>query len=219
MPVAIAGLAYHPIADVLIVTTNLDPDMIYFVNATTHATIAQFAHPAIGSYRGAGCELDLDGNLWVVSQKENKMYLVETGLGLISAEWLSWEPREGSVSAGGTGSIDVTVKTRILDPGAHRGNIVLATNDVNNPLIIVPVTVQVTQPPIITEATAEPTLGEPPLKSDSMHRSMHRRRQLCASAGTSETDRLLPNWMQSTPIQNQVYTRLHSKLKMNWVQL
>ena len=164
MPVAIAGLAYHPIADVLIVTTNLDPDMIYFVNATTHATIAQFAHPAIGSYRGAGCELDLDGNLWVVSQKENKMYLVETGLGLISAEWLSWEPREGSVSAGGTGSIDVTVKTRILDPGAHRGNIVLATNDVNNPLIIVPVTVQVTQPPIITEATAEPTLGEPPLE-------------------------------------------------------
>ncbi len=165
MPVSIAGLAYHPVADVLIVSCNSSPDMIYYVNATTHTTIAQFQHPAGGDYMGVGCELDRDGNLWVASWGENKMYLVETGLGAIgTGDWLSWEPMEGSVPAGGSVPITVTTDSEKLSPGTHSGNVVLATNDINNPLIVVPVTLQVAEPPAITEATAEPRFGEPPLE-------------------------------------------------------
>jgi len=96
---------------------------------------------------------------------ENKMYLVETGLGAIgTGDWLSWEPMEGSVPAGGSVPITVTTDSEKLSPGTHSGNVVLATNDINNPLIVVPVTLQVAEPPAITEATAEPRFGEPPLE-------------------------------------------------------
>jgi len=165
MPVTIAGLAYHPVADVLIISSSTCPDMIYFVNATTHETMAQFPHPAAGEFMALGCDLARDGNLWISSSDENKMYLVETGLGTICAdEWLSWTPRAGSVSAGGSVPITVAVNSEKLDPGVHRGSVVLATNDIENPMIIVPVTATVAGPPVITEASAEPTFGEPPLE-------------------------------------------------------
>ncbi|MDD4336844.1 MAG: PKD domain-containing protein, partial [Firmicutes bacterium] len=38
------------------------------------------------------------------------------------------------------------------------------TNDIANPMIVVPVTAQISAPPMITEATAVPTLGDPPLE-------------------------------------------------------
>ncbi len=164
MPVSIAGLGYHPVADVLVVSANSSPDMIYLVNATTHATIGQFQHPAHGDYMGVGCEIARDGNLWVASWGENKMYLVETGLGPIGAgSWLTWEPSEGSVPAGGSVPITITANSEKLTPGIHTGNVVLTTNDIENPLIVVPVTLQVATPPAITAATADPTFGEPPL--------------------------------------------------------
>lgn len=164
MPVSIAGLAYHPVADVLLVSANSSPDMIYLVNAATHATLGQFQHPAHGDYMGVGIELARDGNLWVASWGENKMYLVETGLGPIgSGSWLTWEPSEGSVPAGGSVPITITANSEKLTPGVHTGNVVLTTNDIENPLIVVPVALQVAAPPAITEATAEPVFGEPPL--------------------------------------------------------
>ncbi len=83
MPVPISGLAYHPVANILAVTTNANPDMVYFVDCESHATVAQFPHPYAyyADYTGAGCSFDADGNLWLVSQANNSMYLVETGLG------------------------------------------------------------------------------------------------------------------------------------------
>ncbi len=81
-----------------------------------------------------------------------------------SSDWLSWAPGEGSVPPAGSVPITVTVDSRKLEPGLHNGNVVLATNDADYPLIIVPVTVTVPLPPVITEARAEPTIGEPPLK-------------------------------------------------------
>ena len=164
MPVAIAGLTYHPVANVLIVTNNGSPDMIYFVDVTSHATIAQLPHPAGGSNMGVGCHLAADGNLWVGSYGENRMYLIETGLGPVSAKWLTWEPGEGSVPAGGSAPITVTVNTQELSAGVHTGKVVLTTNDLDNPLIMVPVAVNVAAPPVITAASAEPVFGEPPLE-------------------------------------------------------
>jgi hypothetical protein len=67
--------------------------MMYFVDPDSHAVILEFAHPGqIGDYTGAGCEFAPCGNLWVASQNDGYMYLIETGLGPIEAKWLTWEP-------------------------------------------------------------------------------------------------------------------------------
>ncbi|NLG70002.1 MAG: PKD domain-containing protein, partial [Firmicutes bacterium] len=162
MPVGIAGLAYHPNAGILIVASNAAPDMIYFVDVATRTTVAQFPHPAQGSYGGAGIELDADGRLWVASQTDNRLYLVETGLGPVSG-WLRWQPESGEVPPGGSMAITVTVDASTLQVGEHQGSVVLTTNDPEHPLIMVPVSARVAAPPVIAEATADPTLGEPPL--------------------------------------------------------
>ena len=155
----IAGLAYHPAANVIAVASS-DPAVIYLVDASSHATVGQFPIP--GGGMGAGCEFDSDGNLWVAAYDTGKMYLLETGLGSMGSDsWLSWDPTGGTVAAGGNVGITVTVDTDKLNPGVHTGTVVLFTNDVNNPMIMVPVTAQVVAPPVITEATASPTLGEP----------------------------------------------------------
>lgn len=78
MPVAIAGLAYHP-SGVLWVTNNASPDMVYAVNPEDGTIIASFGHPAGGSYLGAGLEVDEDGNLWMAAQN-NMVYLVDSGM-------------------------------------------------------------------------------------------------------------------------------------------
>jgi len=162
MPVGIAGLAYHPNANVLVVTSNAAPDMVYFVDPVSHAAMAEFPHPAGGDYSGAGVEFDADGNLWIASQNDNSMYLVESGLGSIGG-WLTWEPASGMVPAGGSIPINVEVDASHLLPGDYTGSVVLFTNDLEYPMIVVPVHSRVAYPPIITEAYAEPTLGEPPL--------------------------------------------------------
>ena len=163
--VGIAGLAYHPGANVLAVTNNGSPDKIYFVDPDSHAVLLEFAHPGSGGdYTGAGCEFAPCGNLWAASMNDEQMYLIETGFGAISSGWLSWEPDAGSVPAGGSVNITVKVDASELKPGIHEDNVTIFTNDIENPMIIVPVTATVAAPPVITEASAEPVFGEPPLE-------------------------------------------------------
>ncbi len=164
LPVTIAGLAYHPIANILAVTSNASPDTIYFVDVQSHAVVGKFPHPMGGEYSGAGCEFDVNGNLWVASQADNSMYLVETGLGPINGDWLSWTPAGGNVEPNGAIDIAVTVDAENLCAGTHTANVVLLTNDIDNPMIVVPVTAHISTRPMITEATAAPTLGDPPLE-------------------------------------------------------
>ena len=164
MAVGIAGLAYHPVVNVLIVTTNSAPDMIYFVDPESRAVLAQIPHPAGTDYVGIGAELDRDGNLWVGNLDTGMLYLVDTGLGPIGGGWLTWEPREGSVPAGASLPITVQVDTSDLGAGTYTGKVVLTTNDRENPLIMVPVTLSVPAPPAIVAVSADPVMGEPPLE-------------------------------------------------------
>ncbi len=163
--VGIAGLAYHPGANVLAVTNNGSPDKIYFVDPDSHAVLLEFAHPGSGGdYTGAGCEFAPCGNLWAASMNDEQMYLIETGFGPISSGWLSWEPDAGSVLAGGSVNITVKVDASELKPGSYEDYVTIFTNDIENPMIIVPVTATVAAPPVITKASAEPVFGEPPLE-------------------------------------------------------
>jgi len=156
------GLAYHPVADVLIIETNSWPDEILYVDPASHEVICKFNHPANWESNGAGIELDADGNLWVASQHENRMYLVETGLGPIYG--VKWTPKEGIVEPGASAAITVTVDAGHATPGQHRRDVVLFTNDIDNPMIRVPVTMNVKAKPIIVQAAATPAVGEPPLE-------------------------------------------------------
>lgn len=155
----IAGLAYHPVANILAVTTSSSTSEVYLVDATSHAVIGYFPIP---SGYGAGCEFDADGNLWAAGYDSGKMYLFETGLGAIGGDsWLTWDPTEGTVAAGASREITVTVDAEKLNAGTHRGAVVLYTNDMDHPVIMVPVVAEVAAPPAITEASASPALGEP----------------------------------------------------------
>ena len=156
------GLAYHPIADVLIIETNSFPDEIYYVDPASHEVICKFNHPANWESNGAGIELDADGNLWVASQHENRMYLVNTGLGPVSG--VTWAPKDGSVEPGASAAITVTAEAGHMTPGQHRSDVVFFTNDIDNPMIRIPVTMYVEAKPIVIQATATPAVGEPPLE-------------------------------------------------------
>jgi len=162
MPVWIAGLSYHPDANILAVTDHGYPDRIFLIDPDSHTTIVEMISPGGGEFSGAGCAFAPCGNLWTVSQY-GSMCLVETGLEPMSSNWVTWYPMAGTVPAGESFEVTVTIDTSELEPGTHRSEVTLFTNDVNNPMIVVPVIVTVTAPPEITEASAEPTFGEPPL--------------------------------------------------------
>jgi PKD repeat protein len=141
----------------LILSNEGNGDMVF----GSHGTLPDMAYSIDPTAHPAGSELARHGS---PGPTENSMRLVETDVGPTApGDWLSWAPREGSVPPGSSVSITVTVDSRELEPGVHTSNVVLATNDAKNPLVIVPVTATVALPPVITEARAEPTFGEPPL--------------------------------------------------------
>ena len=63
-------------------------------------------------------------------------------LGLAPA-WLTMTPESGSVPAGQSAVVDVTLDAADLDAGAYSANLVIASNDPVNPEVIVPVTLNV----------------------------------------------------------------------------
>ena len=57
--------------------------------------------------------------------------------------WVSINPKQGTVAGGASGTIVVTFDASEVDPGTYNGNIIIASNDPNNPGLTVPVTLQV----------------------------------------------------------------------------
>ena len=72
-------------------------------------------------------------------------------------EWLSVAPDSGTIEAGGSAEFTVTFETSSLEPGEHRTNILIRTDDPTDGVVVVPVTlfvmeaagVAVTLPPMI----------------------------------------------------------------------
>lgn len=145
MPVGIAGLAYHP-KGVLWVTSNAIPDMVYAVNPEDGTTIASFAHPAGGSYLGAGLEVDEDGNLWMAAQN-NMVYLVDSGMPT-GLPWLNLGATSGVVAPAESVDVTLTFDAGSLDRGEYHGDLVVSSNDPDEPEIIIPLTFIVSDVPI-----------------------------------------------------------------------
>jgi len=62
-------------------------------------------------------------------------------------DWVTVAPRSLLIEAGGSSSLTLTADAASQALGAHSGRLVLSTNDPNNRTIIVPVDVEVTEPP------------------------------------------------------------------------
>jgi len=75
----ISGLAWNPAHQVLWCATNSSTDTIYQLSPTG-AVLGTLAHPGAGAYGGAGLEMDANGNLWMVDQNTDMVYLIDSGL-------------------------------------------------------------------------------------------------------------------------------------------
>lgn len=116
---SISGLAWNDSVQVLWVATNSPTDTIYELNPDDCTVLATLAHPAPG-FSGAGLELDELGNLWMIAQARNEVFLVESGVPAFSdVPWLSVIPVSGSIAPGESHELAVTVDTAGLVPGAY----------------------------------------------------------------------------------------------------
>ncbi len=140
----ISGLAWNPSFHKLWVATNSDTDTIYQVDPDTCETTDAIAHPDGGGFGGAGLEMDGAGNLWTVGQASLNAYLIDSGLPNFSdAAWLTVSPTEGTLAPDESVGLDVTVDPSGLTPGVYRAIIVVQTNDPDNKVVQVPVTLVV----------------------------------------------------------------------------
>ena len=69
--------------------------------------------------------------------------------------WLAENPVSGLIPAGGNQVVDVNVDATGLAPGTYNCDLIISSNDPNNPAVIVPVTLNVIPPPDIN---ATPTI-------------------------------------------------------------
>jgi hypothetical protein len=124
----ISGLAWNDSIGVLWMATNSQTDTIYELNPDDCTVLATLAHPS-PNFNGGGLEMDENGNLWMISQAPNQVYLVDSGVPAFSdVPWLSATPDTGTVAPGETLTIEVTVDTTGLAPGAYLAGLFVQSN-------------------------------------------------------------------------------------------
>jgi hypothetical protein len=77
------------------------------------------------------------------SYGEVEDYTIQVGEGVPPTPWLSAEPLEGTVLPGESLNIDVTFNSTGLEMGTYNGSLVFTSNDLVNPTLTVPVTLEV----------------------------------------------------------------------------
>lgn len=136
----ISGLAYNATANTLWVATNSEEDTIYELDASDCTVLSTLAPPQAGGYQGAGLEMDLDGNLWVVAQEPNRVYLIESGAPTFGdIEWLVVDPAAGDLDPFELVNAMVTVDTTGLEPGVYLGTLTIISESGREPSLRIPV--------------------------------------------------------------------------------
>ncbi len=135
----ISGLAWNPAFSIVWAATNSPTDTIYELNPATCQVITTLPHPNPG-FNGAGLEMAEDGNLWMISQGANTAYLVDSGVPAFQdVPWISESPASGTLAAGASQNIMVTVDTHGLTPGVYNATLFIQSNSGRNPSLHVPV--------------------------------------------------------------------------------
>lgn len=151
---ATAGLAWNPIHKVLWQAVNSWKDYIYALNPTNGDVLLTLARPNPG-FNGSGLETDEQGNLWVMSQKPNLVYLLDTGINTFTnAPWLSTSTTNGTIAPGASQTISITTDSSALSLGSYASDLFFQFNDGPGEMLRVPVTVNtVAGTPLLTSLT------------------------------------------------------------------
>jgi hypothetical protein len=137
----ISGLAWNPAYGIIWEATNSPTDTIYQLDPEGCDVLDTLAHPDPG-FGGAGLSMDELGNLWMIDQEPNTVYLIDSGVpSFIDVPWLSADPASGSVPVGGEQPIQVTVDTTDLETGVYHATLFLVTNSGRQPVLTIPVEV------------------------------------------------------------------------------
>jgi malectin (di-glucose binding ER protein)/carboxypeptidase family protein len=135
----ISGLAWNAAFNIVWAATNSPTDTIYELNPATCDVLSTLPHPT-GNFSGAGLEMDDAGNLWTVSQANNTVYLIESGVpAFVDVPWLSEVPSSGSLAPGGTQQVQIKVNTAGMAPGVYSASIFVVSNSGRQPSIRIPV--------------------------------------------------------------------------------
>src|SRR5262249_3407758 len=139
--VAISGLAFNSTNGRLYAMTNhtlLQGQDVYVFDTHNHyAVIGAFfiesgGVPVMSQNGGAGMEIDWDGRLWLVDQWTQTLYVAETEetnvCAFQSIPWLSEDPSQGVVAAGGMMPVTCTFDATGLSPGLRRAQLMFQTN-------------------------------------------------------------------------------------------
>jgi len=81
-------------------------------------------------------------------------------VGGADCSWLDENPKSGTVAAGGSDSVTVTIDTTGLAEGNYSADIVIASNDPDEASTTVPVTLQISPAEATTVASVSPNSGE-----------------------------------------------------------
>ena len=136
----ISGLAWNPAFEIVWEATNTPTDTIYQLDPETCGVLSTLPHPSPG-FDGAGVEMDEEGNLWIIDQDPNRVYLIDSGVpAFADVPWLSEDPTGGTLAPGEAQEIAVSVDTTGLAPGIYNATIFILTNSGRQPTLRVPVT-------------------------------------------------------------------------------
>ena len=143
----VSGLAWHP-RGTLWIAVNAGTDYIFQVDPETGAVISQFLAPGAGmGYEGAGLAVDRAGNLWCVSQTTQMVYLVESGVPAYN--WVEVTPEVCTLGIGETKELEVKFDAADLFGGDYSADIIIHSNDCDQPSLTVAALLSVTGAPDI----------------------------------------------------------------------
>ena len=193
----ISGLAWNPVHNVVWEATNSATDTIYQLSPTC-SVLGTLAHPSPG-YDGGGLEMDSAGNLWMIDQDPNTVYLIDSGLPSVDVPWLSEAPAAGTVTPGGSEGIQVTVDTAGLAIGEYEATIIIQTNSARQPKMTVPVRLIVTAT-LTRTPTRTATLTRTPTRTATLTRTPTRTATLTRTPTRTAT-------LTRTPTRTATLTR------------
>ncbi|MFC1479096.1 Ig-like domain-containing protein [Planctomycetota bacterium] len=103
---------------------------------------------------GSGFSRSSGSGIWVLNSIERKLRLIETA----EVEWLSEDPDAGTTEGKSSTEVTVTFDTVPAGVGTHTANIIISSNDPDEPEVTVPVEFIVTDdgensPPVITASS------------------------------------------------------------------
>ncbi|MDG4764534.1 S8 family serine peptidase [Solwaraspora sp. WMMD406] len=146
-----SGLALNQEQDVLWgINNDHTGEAIWAMDPDSCEILGSIPDPDPDPISGAGLSLDDNGDLWVLGQAATQFYQatayhVDASLPAYrDVAWLSVAEPSGVVTAGGKGTVHLTIDTAGLAPGKHTATLLIVNDSPKMPAVPVTVTVTVT---------------------------------------------------------------------------